>query len=200
MYRSVTAVVIAGGLLVSGSAPAVSTPAVSTPAVSTTVPLADSPAAASSCTTKGPKSSVRLRIARKTHRLVNDQRRQNGVAALEVDPGVTNAATKHSNNMARTGIFSHVIDGKGPADRLRDENISFTAYDENIYSSWCQKSGRSAYDVHDFAQEAVSGWMNSPGHRANILNPDFTHTGIGIAAIARDGKGYLYATQVFIRR
>lgn len=139
-------------------------------------------------------------MAWEIHRLVNEQRTQNGVPALEVDQaGVTNAAIKHSRNMARTGIASHVIDGKGPADRLRDENVSFTAVGENIYYSWCQTNGQPSYNVADFAQKAVSWWMNSPGHRANILNPDFTHTGIGIWAIPRDGKGYMYATQVFIK-
>jgi uncharacterized protein YkwD len=192
-------------LLLSGSAPAATAPAatappVSGPAVSATAPLAGSQLAASSCTKKRPTSKVRSRIARKIHRLVNEQRTQNGVAALEVDHGVTSAATKHSKNMASTGTFSHVIDGKNAGDRLRDENVSFTAWGENIYHGWCQKSGNPAYDADGFAQKAVSGWMNSSGHRANILNPDFTHSGIGIATIARDSKGYMYATQVFIKR
>jgi uncharacterized protein YkwD len=191
---------MAGGLLLSGSAPAVSVTAVSAPAASATAPLAGSQPAASSCTKKRPTSRVRARIERKIHRLVNEQRTQNGVPALEVDQGVANAATKHSKNMANTGTFSHVIDGKGPADRLRDENVSFTSVGENIYHGWCQANGKPGYDVSGFAQKAVSGWMNSPGHRKNILKPKFTHTGIGIAAIARDGKGYLYATQVFIKR
>jgi uncharacterized protein YkwD len=191
MYRSVAAVVIAGGLLVSGVAPAVSAP----------VPLAGPQPTASSCTTTPPESSIGSKMAWEIHRLVNEQRTNNGVPALEVDQvGVTNAAIKHSRNMARTGIASHVIDGKGPADRLRDENVSFTAWGENIYHSWCQTNGQPSYNVADFAQQSVSWWMNSPGHRANILNPDFTHTGIGIWAIPRDGKGYMYATQVFIKR
>lgn len=208
--RGVTTVVITGSLLLSGAAPAVSAPIVSAPivsappvtatAVSATAPLAGSQPAASSCTTKRPTSKVRKRIVKKIHRLVNEQRTQNGVAALEIDQGVTTAATKHSRNMASTGIFSHVIDGKNAGDRLQDENVSFTAWAENIYHGWCQMNGNPAYDVDGFAQKAVSGWMNSSGHRANILNPDFTHTGIGFAAIARDGKGYMYATQVFIKR
>lgn len=205
IYRSVTAAAIAGSLVLGGAMPAVTAPAatappVSAPAVNATAPLAGSQLAASSCTKKRPTIKVRKRIARKIHRLVNEQRTQNGVAALEIDQGVTSAATKHSKNMASTGTFSHVIDGKNAGDRLRDENVSFTAWGENIYFGWCQMNGKPAYDVHDFAQDAVSGWMNSPGHRKNILNPDFTHTGIGIATIARDGKGYMYATQVFITR
>jgi uncharacterized protein YkwD len=203
--RGVATVVITGSLLLSGAAPAVTAPpvsatAVSATAVSATAPLADSPAAASSCTKKRPSSKERKRIARKIHRLINEQRTQNGVAELEVDPGVTNAATKHSKNMASTGTFSHVIDGKNAGDRLQDENVSFTAWGENIYRSSCQMNAKPAYDVDGFAQKAVSGWMNSSGHRKNILNPKFTHTGIGIAAIARDNKGYLYATQIFIKR
>jgi hypothetical protein len=63
-----------------------------------------------------------------------------------------------------------------------------------------QINGKPAYAVDGFPQKAVSAWMNSTGHRANILNPDFTHTGIGIWAIPRDNKGYMYTTQVFIKR
>jgi uncharacterized protein YkwD len=204
-FRGVATVVITGSLLLSGAAPAVTAPAVTAPpvsatATSATAPLAGSQPAASSCTTKRPTSKVRKRIVKKIHRLVNEQRTQNGVAALEIDQGVTNAATKHSRNMASTGIFSHVIDGKNAGDRMQDENVSFTAWGENIYHGWCQMNGKPAYDVNGFAQKAVSGWMNSSGHRKNILNPKFTHTGIGIAAIARDNKGYMYATQVFIKR
>jgi uncharacterized protein YkwD len=206
LYRSVTTVVIAGGLLLSGSVPAVSAPALSAPALSATIlsgtpPLAGAQAAAGDCTKKRPTTIKRNRIAKRVHRLINEQRTQNGLAALQTDPGVKSAAVKHSQNMADTGIFSHVIDGKGPVDRLKDENVEFTLAGENIYSSWCQTTnGKPAYDVDEFAYEAVAKWMDSDGHRKNILNPDFTHTGIGIAAIARDGKGYLYATQVFIKR
>lgn len=191
MRRSVAAVVIAGGLLVSGVAPAVSAPA----------SLAGPEPTAGSCTTTPPASDIGSKMSWEIHRLVNEQRTINGVPELEVDQGgVTNAAIKHSRNMAITGIASHVIDGKGPEDRLRDENVSFTLVGENIYYSTCYVDGQPAYNVDDFAQNAVSWWMDSEGHRANILNPDFTHTGIGIWAIPRDGKGYMYATQVFIKR
>ncbi|MGD6978666.1 CAP domain-containing protein [Citricoccus sp. CH26A] len=190
MYRSVAAVVIAGGLLASGVAPASSAPG----------PVAAPQPAAASCTAQSPPSDVGNAMAWEIHRLVNEQRTQNGLAALEVDQGVSNAAIKHSQNMARTGIFSHVINGKGPADRLKDENVSFSAYGENIYHNWCQMNGKPAYAVDGFPHKAVTAWMNSAGHRANILNPDFTHTGIGIWAIPRDNKGYMYTTQVFIKR
>jgi uncharacterized protein YkwD len=189
IYRSVATLVVAVGLLAGGMAPALSAP----------VPVAGAQPTASGCTTT-PDPGSWSKIAWEIHRLINEQRTQNGVPKLAVDQGgVTNAAIKHSVNMSKTGIFSHVIDGKGPADRLRDENVSFTAWGENIYYSYCQSNGKPAYNVDGFAQQAVSGWMNSPGHRANILNPNFTHTGIGIAAVPRDGKGYIYATQVFIK-
>jgi uncharacterized protein YkwD len=187
--RSVAAVVIAGSLLLSGAAPAVTAP----------VPLAGPQPTASSCTTS-PDPSSWSDIAREIHRLVNEQRANNGVAALKTSGGVRNAAAKHSRNMAKTGTFSHVIDGKNAGDRLRDEKVSFTAWGENIYYSTCRSNGKPSYDVSGFAQKSVSWWMNSPGHRKNILNPKFTHTGIGIAAASRDGRGYIYATQVFIKR
>jgi len=191
IQRAVAAVVLAGSLIIGVSGAAQATTA--------SASTAGYPTASANCTVS-PDPNSWSNIAWQIYHLINQQRNQNGVESLAVDSGVTNAAIGHSANMARTGIFSHVIDGKGPDDRLREQGVTFTGWGENIAYDWCQTNGQPSWNVAGAAQEFVTGWMNSPGHRRNILNPNFNYTGIGVAAIARDGRGYIYATQVFIQR
>jgi uncharacterized protein YkwD len=190
--RAIAAAVLVGGLIIG----------VGSPAQATTTPAstADGHQAAAANCTSSPDSGVWTKIAWQIFDLINQQRVQNGVAPLQADQGVSDAAIAHTIKMADTGIFSHVIDGKGPDDRLRDHGVTFTSWGENIIYDWCQSNGKPAWNVAGFAQNSVNWWMNSPGHRKNILNPDFNLTGIGIAARARDNRGYIYATQDFIHR
>jgi uncharacterized protein YkwD len=80
--------------------------------------------------------------------------------------------------------FSHTRpNGQSCFTALQQFNVSYSTAGENI-----------AYGQPD-AQTVVNGWMNSPGHRANILNGSFKQTGIGVY---RDAKGTYYWTQMFI--
>ena len=78
----------------------------------------------------------------------------------------------------------HVLDGKNPADRVRQAGYDYAKVGENIGVS---EKGAPLED-------AVKGWMDSPPHRDNILNRRFQETGLGIA---RNDKGETYYTQVF---
>jgi len=191
IQRAIAAAVLAGGLIIGVSGPAQAT--------TTSALTAGYHMAAADCTVS-PDPGEWTNIAWQIFDLINQQREQNGVATLQADQGVSDAAIAHSVNMANTGIFSHVIDGKGPDARLRDHGVTFTAWGENIVYDSCQTNGQPAWNVAGFAQESVNRWMNSPGHRRNILDPNFNYTGIGVAAIARDGQGYIYSTQDFIQR
>jgi uncharacterized protein YkwD len=191
IQRAVAAAVLAGGLTVGVSGVAQATTA--------SASTAGHQATSANCTTS-PDPNSWSNIAWQIYDLINEQRKQNGVASLAVDSGVSNAAIGHSVNMAKTGIFSHVINGKGPDDRLRDQGVTFTGWGENIVYDSCQTNGQPSWNVAGFAQESVTRWMNSPGHRRNILDPNFNFTGIGVAAIARDNQGWIYATQDFIQR
>jgi uncharacterized protein YkwD/uncharacterized membrane protein required for colicin V production len=105
---------------------------------------------------------------------VNAERIKAGLNTLKADPELTNVARKHSVDMFRKGYFSHVSpDGKGPFDRMRNDNVQFTNAGENIALA-------PTLDI------AHSGLMHSPGHRANILRPEFGRLGIGIV----DGGKY----------
>ena len=99
-------------------------------------------------------------------------------------------ARAHSESMVRRGFFSHVTpNGSRMTDRARAAGIAhFRALGENI-------AYNQGYD--DPGGFAVENWMLSPGHRANILNPEFQESAIGVF-VAADGTVYL--TQEFIRR
>ncbi|NJC72079.1 CAP domain-containing protein [Planosporangium thailandense] len=101
--------------------------------------------------------------------LVNQARATAGCAALTADPRLTAAARAHSADMARRGYFAHdTPDGVTVGARITAAGYRFSAAGENI-----AKGQQSASAV-------MRAWMNSPGHRANILNCRFRHLGIGL--------------------
>ncbi|HEY8896886.1 MAG TPA: CvpA family protein [Niastella sp.] len=105
---------------------------------------------------------------------VNAERIKAGLNTLKADPELTTVARKHSVDMFQQGYFSHVSPGgKGPFDRMRNDGVKFTNAGENIALA-------PTLDI------AHSGLMHSPGHRANILRPEFGRLGIGIV----DGGKY----------
>ncbi len=125
-------------------------------------------------------------LERETERRVNEARREHGLAPLSTSRKLQAVARAHSEDMARSGYFSHRSpDGVGPADRFRARGIAYRKVAENIAEN------RGAEDT---VAAAVEGWMRSPGHRANILDPEVTETGVGIA-VDRDGS--IFYTQLF---
>lgn len=117
-------------------------------------------------------------------RLVNVERKSRGLKPLTVNSLVTKSATAKSADMVNKNYFSHTSPTYGsPFDMMKSFGISYRAAGENI-----------AYGQRT-PQEVMNGWMNSPGHKANILNSSFTQIGVGIA---KNAKGQLYWTQQFI--
>ncbi|MDT0611901.1 CAP domain-containing protein [Streptomyces lancefieldiae] len=115
--------------------------------------------------------------------LTNRERSRAGLPALGVDARLTRAAQAHSADMVARDFYSHTDpDGGKPRDRAAAAGATRRTVGENIA---CGQ--RSPADV-------VEGWMNSPGHRANILKADFTHIGVGLAGGGRAGT---YWTQLF---
>jgi hypothetical protein len=121
---------------------------------------------------------------------VNEERIKHGLPMLSWAPDVAEVAHSHSEDMAVKGYFSHVNrDGETLETRLENAGIVFAVSAENLFSS---------NDFTKIVDESVNRWMKSPGHRDNLLNADFTETGIGIYK-AVQGDDY-YITQVFIKR
>jgi uncharacterized YkwD family protein len=116
--------------------------------------------------------------------LVNQQRAANGLKALSMDSALTKTATLKSQDMAKLGYFDHTSPTYGsPFDMMKQFGITYRAAGENI------AMGQTS------PQQVMQDWMNSPGHRANILNSSFTKLGVGIA---QNSNGQYYWTQQFI--
>lgn len=116
--------------------------------------------------------------AQAVHAAINRHRQSRGCAPLVWSEGAARAAQRHSEDMARRHDLSHTSsDGTQPWDRMRAQGLSFSRAAENI----AMNGGG--------AEATVRGWIDSPGHRANIENCALTHTGVGVA-----GE---YWTQVF---
>jgi uncharacterized protein YkwD len=123
------------------------------------------------------------------YNLINDERRKKGLGELGWDNNLAQMARSYSKKMAKESFFSHYdSDGNTVVDRVQDSNIrGWRKIGENLF--FCE-------GYNDFDLLAVRGWMNSPEHRQNILDRQFTTTGIGVAQ-ARNGQ--IYITQVFIK-
>ena len=116
-------------------------------------------------------------------RLVNVERSKAGLQPLVMDSALSQVAKKKSEDMKAKNYFSHTSPTYGsPFDMMKTFGISYTAAGENI-----AKGQRSA-------QEVVNSWMNSAGHRANILSTSYTHIGVGYVE-----SGH-YWTQMFIKK
>lgn len=120
-----------------------------------------------------------------TFNLINQQRAQNGLAALKIDSEVQRVARIKAQDMVNNNYFSHTSPTYGsPFDMLKSFGISYKSAGENI-------AGNSSNSA------AVTAWMNSSGHRANILNSSYNYTGLGVVTGSRYGKIYV---QMFIGR
>jgi len=113
--------------------------------------------------------------------LTNAERKKAGLEPLKVNAKLMALARDHSKNMAKQNKLDHTLDNKTPSQRMTDAGYNWSASAENIY--WNATT----------PEQAVEGWMNSSGHKANILGK-YTEIGIGLA---KSDKGEPYWTQVF---
>lgn len=115
--------------------------------------------------------------------LINKQRTNNGLSPLKIDSEVQNVARVKAQDMIDNNYFSHNSPIYGsPFDMLKSYKVSYKTAGENI-------AGNSSNTA------AVNAWMNSSGHKANILNSSFNYTGIGVIKGSKYGKIYV---QIFI--
>ncbi|WP_141430736.1 CAP domain-containing protein [Bacillus sp. 03113] len=115
--------------------------------------------------------------------LTNAERQKNGLPALKAYPDLSNVANVKAQDMNEKGYFSHTSPTYGsPFDMMRDFGITYQSAGENIAQG--QRT----------PEEVVNAWMNSQGHRANILNNKFTHIGVGF-----EEAGYEWV-QMFVKK
>ncbi|MED4018608.1 CAP domain-containing protein [Sutcliffiella cohnii] len=117
----------------------------------------------------------------KVVQLTNEERAKQGLAPLQLDKNLSKVAREKSKDMQTQNYFSHTSPTYGsPFEMMNQFGISYKSAGENIAMG--QRS----------PEEVVNAWMNSPGHRANIMNSSFTHIGVGHV---EQGN---YWTQMFI--
>ena len=120
--------------------------------------------------------------------LVNQERSAVGLDPLLFNRQLDNAANRHTDRMTGADYMSHQLPGEaGLGDRVTNAGYEWRRVGENVAAGYTTP------------EAVVDAWMNSPGHRANILNPDFDHIGVGYSN-APDNIPYdtdVYWTQAF---
>ena len=134
-----------------------------------------------------PVSAERVQtVEQRIFQAINQVRQENRLTPLKWSATIAEVARSHSSRMATKRFFSHEDPQfGGPDNRLSTAGIAWRLCGENIFEE---------YGESDPVRAAVRGWMQSSGHRKNILTRGFTHTGVGVAM----GRGGLYTiTQLF---
>jgi uncharacterized protein YkwD len=133
-------------------------------------------------------------VEQEVFRLTNEVRRQQGLPPLAPDQALSGAARQHSADMLARRYFSHVTpEGQTLINRLPPGYAPvISSFGENIWLG----SGQDLRSSRLLAQTIMQGLMASPGHRENILNPRYTHLGVGVAAGGRETR----ATQLFVQK
>jgi len=126
---------------------------------------------------------------RRVLELTNIERARHGSPPVVWDDRLASVAREHSVDLMRNNMTGHTgSDGSIPRQRVERANITNMSY-----------RGENCSYGHVTPEEAVNSWMNSPGHRDNLLNPSHTHLGVGLALRSEDSNSrYItYWTQVF---
>jgi uncharacterized protein YkwD len=126
-------------------------------------------------------------VRRELLALLNETRRRAGLEELREHAGLREVALAHSRDMAQNDFIGHTSPATGTAaDRVRAASLPTGLVLENI------GRGYGAQEIH-------RGLMESPGHRANLVNPDVTHVGVGVVAQPEGSRSAFIVTQVFTR-
>jgi uncharacterized protein YkwD len=117
--------------------------------------------------------------------LLNEARSAAGMPTLDAHEGLSQVAVMHSRDMVESGFFGHDSPTYGdPGTRVHKQGLAFVLIAENV--------GRGST-----AEEVNTMLLDSPGHRANALDPNLTHVGIGVVVDARQGHREIVATEEF---
>ena len=109
--------------------------------------------------------------------MTNAYRAKKSLAAVTVNPQLTNAARAYAQYLARTDKFSHEADGRQVSDRAKTAGYSYCSIAENL----ALNQDSRGFETRQLALQMVEGWLNSPGHLKNIVAPHATEIGVGVA-------------------
>jgi len=135
----------------------------------------------------------------------NDERAKHGLNRVEYAPRIVDPAREHSRNMAKHDYVGHTEpNGETGEERYAgvcDYSGSGYSFGENAYGAWYKQdmridNGEVVYlsTERELARYLVDGWMDSEGHRENILNPSWQELGVGIY---KREDGHVFASQTF---
>jgi uncharacterized protein YkwD len=150
-------------------------------------------------------------LANRIHAQINEQRKKHGLQSLAWNDALSRIAAKHSRDMANRNYlghdspegktFSHRYQQEGYSCEIRIGNLIYAGAENialsRLYNSTTTENNIAYYNwnsAQEIARKTVDGWMNSPGHRKNILTPHWRQEGIGIE-VGPDNK--IYITQNF---
>ena len=114
--------------------------------------------------------------------LINQERNTRGIGSLKINADLNQAAGLKSKDMINRDYFDHYAYGLSPWDFISMSGYNYLYAGENLAMDFNTSEG------------IVKAWMNSPAHRDNILNPDFTDTGLGIVKGEYTENGYIHDT------
>jgi uncharacterized protein YkwD len=132
-------------------------------------------------------------LEKKVFRLTNEARRKEGLSTLAERENLIAKARAYSEDMLRRKFFSHVNpEGLSVKERVvPGYALPISRAGENLWSG----TGQDLADKNLLARSIVDSWLLSPGHRENLLHPDYTHMGVGVAVLGLE----IRVTQLFVR-
>ena len=117
--------------------------------------------------------------------MTNAFRKESRLGTVKPNAALTTAARIFADYLAKTGKFAHEADGRGPAERVGAQGYHYCLVSENL----AMNRDSRGFESRALARRAVDGWKNSPGHRANMLQPTVTEIGVAVSrAPDRDPK------------
>src|SRR5688500_17813059 len=114
--------------------------------------------------------------------LTNDCRKQNGLQPLQAEPRLADAPRYFAGYLAKTGMLEHDADGTTPPERVKKRGYSHCIVAENLAMEYSSRG----FTPDQLSRNFLQGWSESPTHRGNMLEPDITEIGIGVAS-SKDG-------------
>lgn len=126
--------------------------------------------------------------------MTNDFRKKYGLGVVKPDNKLANAARAYAEYLARSGKFAHDGDGRQPAERVTAAGYQYCFVAENL----ALNQSSAGFQTRDLAKQMVEGWVNSPGHRKNLLAEHATETAVAVAKGPDRDPKYV-AVQLFAR-
>lgn len=124
----------------------------------------------------------------------NAFRQEHELDPVERDSELTAAARYFAEYMARTGDYGHFADGREPAQRATKHGYEYCVVSENI--AYYYRGGQQV-PAEELVEQFVTGWIESEGHRENMLTPEVTQTGVAVGRDTEDN--FYFAVQMFGR-